>query len=50
MIDYKTMYTNMFNAVTDALEKLEKDEITSAMILLAGAQCKCEELYLSSEE
>jgi len=47
MADYKKMYFTLFNAVTDTLEKLNNDDILGAMIHLASAQCKCEELYMA---
>lgn len=50
MENYKKMYFNLFNAITDALDKLEKSDITSAMICLAAAQCRCEEIYMQGKE
>ena len=38
MVDYKELYHKMFNAAEDAIN------------LLADAQRRCEELYLSSTE
>ena len=38
MPDYKTMYFDLFNSITDAIEKLSE------------AQKKAEEAYISSED
>ena len=38
IMDDKTMYTTLFNAITIAIEELQK------------AQCKSEEMYISDEE
>ena len=38
MPDYKKMYTALFNAMTDAIEKLQK------------AQIETEEIYISGDE
>lgn len=43
---YKKMYTSLFNAITDALEYMEKGMYPTAIKLLKAAQCDTEELYL----
>lgn len=43
---YKKMYTSLFNAITDALEYMEKGMYPTAIQLLKAAQCDTEELYL----
>ena len=40
MTDYKAMYLLLFNAVTDALEKMDRQN---------AAQQKAEELYMDSD-
>ena len=56
MIDYRKMYTTMFNAVTDTLEALnsQSDETPDAILhcaaILIDAQTKCEEYYISEEK
>lgn len=46
MADYQKLYTLMFNAVTDALEKLEVLDIGTAKELLKQAQLEAEEQYM----
>ncbi len=43
-------YTTLFNAVTDALEELRKNNYTKARMLLETGQCKAEELYISGAD
>ena len=47
---YRKMYYHLFNAVTDALAALEKQNIGQARELLVEAQQQCEEIYLDEEE
>ena len=49
-MDYQKLYHKMFNAATDALGCLERGEVSDAMLLLAAAQCECEELYMNATE
>ena len=49
-MDYKKMYLTLFNAVTDSLEELERQNYGCARERLKAAQQECEERYLSSEE
>lgn len=44
---YKKMYLGLFNAVTDALEKDDVDEIIE---ILKQAQIDAEEIYINSTE
>ena len=48
MTDYQKMYTMLFNAITDALEQMEKQNLGSAKDLLTTAQQKTEEIYMES--
>ena len=50
MPNYQKLYTLMFNAVTDALEELERLNVGSAKALLIAAQQRAEELYLEDRE
>ena len=36
---YQKMYSTLFNAITDALEQLERKNISSAEDILKAAQC-----------
>ena len=50
MTDYQKMYTMLFNAITDALIQMEKQNYGSAKETLISAQQRAEELYLSAED
>ena len=50
MTDYQKMYTLLFNAITDALAQIEKQNYGDAKSTLIAAQQKAEELYLSAED
>ena len=50
MDEYKAMYYHLFNAVTDALERLEAGELEETKEILYRAQCECEEMYISAPE
>ena len=41
-------YLLLFNAITDALEQMEKQNLGSAKDLLTTAQQKTEEIYMES--
>ena len=43
-------YTILFNAVTDALKDLERQDCTQAWVRLVRAQREAEEVYLSAED
>ena len=45
---YEKMYHLLFNAITDALEQMEKQNLGSAKDLLTTAQQKTEEIYMES--
>lgn len=49
MPSYKAMYFTLFNAITDALEYLERGEWGDGIALLKEAQQKSEELYIGKE-
>ena len=44
---YQKMYSTLFNAITDALEQLERKNISSAEDILKEAQCAAEAIYIS---
>ena len=46
MPDYQKLYTLLFNAVTDAVEELEKMNLGRAKELLISAQQQAEERYM----
>lgn len=50
MPDYKQLYHRLFNAITDALEDLEQEDIPRACFRLKKSQQDTEELYLKSYE
>lgn len=43
---YKKMYLCLFNAITDALQELEKQNSSSAKNILQSAQQRTEEMYV----
>ena len=43
------MYTTLFNAVTDALKKMEVQNYGDAKELLISAQQKTEEIYITAQ-
>ena len=47
-MNYEKMYHLLFNAITDALEQMEKQNLGSAKDLLTTAQQKPEEIYMES--
>ena len=50
MPDYQRLYTLLFNAVTDALEDMERMDFSSARRRLIAAQQAAEEAYMSDGE
>lgn len=50
MPDYQKMYAIAFNAISDALEELDKLNIGTAKRQLREAQFHTEELYISQDE
>ena len=49
MPDYQKMYTTLFNAITDALEEIEKQNIGLAREQLIAAQQLAEDIYIDAE-
>ena len=49
MPDYQKMYTTLFNAITDALEEIEKQNIGLASERLIAAQQQTESIYIGAE-
>ena len=50
MPDYQKMYTTLFNAVTDAIEEIQRHHPALAEKILIQAQQETEDLYISAEE
>ena len=46
MPDYQKMYLLLFNAITDALKEIEKQNYGEAAALLRKAQINAEETYM----
>ena len=44
--DYRKMYLKLFNAVTDAVVQLEKQNYGVAAQILKDAQTECEEIFI----
>lgn len=49
-VNYQKLYTGLFNAITDAIDRLKHFEVASAREILIRAQQAAEEEYISSEE
>lgn len=49
-MDYKKMYLTLFNALTDAIEQLERADYGSAREILIRAQQQTEEIFIESED
>ena len=49
MPDYEKLYSALFNAITDALEQMEKQNFGTAKEILIAAQQQAEEIYMSAE-
>ena len=49
MEEYKKMYLHLFNAITDALEQMEKQNYGTAKETLIAAQQQAEEIYITAE-
>lgn len=47
---YQEMYLLLFNAVTDALEEMARQNYGTAAQLLREGQQNCEEIYLRASE
>ena len=48
-MEYEKLYHLLFNAITDALEKMEGQNYGDAKNLLIAAQQKAEEIYITAE-
>ena len=49
MPDYQKMYSTLFNAITDALEEMQQQNIGLAQDRLIAAQRRTEEIYIDAE-
>ncbi len=49
-MDYRKSYYFLFNAITDAINKIEEKNIYLAIDILMKAQQKTEEDYISAED
>ena len=49
MEEYKKMYLLLFNAITDALEQMEKQNYGTVKETLIAAQQQAEEIYITAE-
>jgi len=50
MDDYKKPYLTLFNAVTDALDELERQNLGRTREILVRAQQAAEEAYIEEEK
>ena len=49
-VDYRKLYTAMFNAVTDAITHMERMNFGQALTVLKQAQILTEEIYMGDDE
>ena len=49
-MEYEKLYHLLFNAITDALEKIEGQNYGDAKDLLIAAQQKAEDIYITAED
>ena len=49
MENYQKMYSTLFNAITDALAQIEKQNYGDAKFTLIAAQQKAEEMYITAQ-
>ena len=49
MSDYAKMYCVLFNAITDALERLSQNDLSAGKEILIAAQQKTEALYIETD-
>ena len=49
MENYQKMYSTLFNAITDALAQIEKQNYGDAKSALIAAQHKAEEMYITAQ-
>ena len=50
MIKYEKLYHVLFNAISDSIEALERDDEEAGYRILVGAQQMAEETYLQFED
>ena len=50
MLDYRRLYTLLFNSITDAVELLENNDTDAAKSILIAAQQKAEDEYIEAED
>jgi len=50
MPTYKKLYFNLFNAITDAIKKLEQNKYAEALDVLKQAQAAAEDRYISTSQ
>ena len=50
MPDYQKMYALLFNAITDALREIDRNDIAAAQQLLILAQQQAEEIYIETAQ
>ena len=48
-MNYEKLYHLLFNAITDALEQMEKQNFGTAKETLIAAQQEVEEIYITAE-
>ena len=48
-MNYEKLYHLLFNAITDALEQMEKENYGTAKETLIAAQQQAEEIYITAE-
>ena len=49
MENYQKMYSTLFNAITDALAQIEKQNYGDAKSTLIAAQQNAEEMYITAQ-
>ena len=49
-MDYKKLYFHLFNAATDAIEAIEKQNYGQASAILIAAQQETEEMYMDAND
>lgn len=47
---YKKIYYTLFNAITDAIEQLERQEFQQAIMTLEQAQHKTEDIFIEGDK
>ena len=49
-MEYEKLYHLLFNAITDALKKIKRQNYGDAKDLLIAAQQKAEDIYITAED